>query len=399
MKPRMKAASFLLALAMLVSVIAIAGCTPISLSKEWSYKTSDNELAIGVYIYSLNAAYSQAQSYAEELDDYDSTSSAWLDEKITDDDGNEQVAREWIKDQADKMCRSYLVIDEQLEKEGIDVGQSTLDTAEETAETYWNVGPYASYGYVMPYSDTYEPYGVSLDSFTYCTTVYSAKYEALFKGLYGEGGSKEVSDADLTTYFTENYTDYAYLPVNLYTSTTDESGNSSDVAMSDSEISAVKEQLDGYKDDLNGGGSFDDVVTAYETASGSESDPSTTAVEVLDDSSIGDELKEAIGKLDTGKAETLQVGSGETAVYYLVYKKDIQNDVSSYIGDATQRETVLSNMKSDEFADYIEDLGNDLDVEVNSSTLDRYDPKMFFVAVEPTTSAESSDSSSSSSAE
>ena len=104
MKPNIKVGSFLLAIVMMFSVFAIAGCTPTTLNKEWSYKTSDNELAIGVYIYSLNAAYSQAESFAKKLDDYDSTSDKWLDEKIKDDDGNEQVAREWIKDQAKKMC-------------------------------------------------------------------------------------------------------------------------------------------------------------------------------------------------------------------------------------------------------------------------------------------------------
>ncbi len=219
MKPNIKVGSFLLAIVMMFSVFAIAGCTPTTLNKEWSYKTSDNELAIGVYIYSLNAAYSQAESFAKKLDDYDSTSDKWLDEKIKDDDGNEQVAREWIKDQAKKMCLSYLVVDEQLKKENVNIGQATLDSATNQAETYWNVGPYASQGYVMPMKKQYEKYGVSLDSFAYCTTLYNTKYEALFKAVYGKGGSKEVSDADLTKYFKENYTDYSYLPVNLYTST------------------------------------------------------------------------------------------------------------------------------------------------------------------------------------
>ena len=156
MKPNIKVGSFLLAIVMMFSVFAIAGCTPTTLNKEWSYKTSDNELAIGVYIYSLNAAYSQAESFAKKLDDYDSTSDKWLDEKIKDDDGNEQVAREWIKDQAKKMCLSYLVVDEQLKKENVNIGQATLDSATSQAETYWNVGPYASQGYVMPMKKQYE---------------------------------------------------------------------------------------------------------------------------------------------------------------------------------------------------------------------------------------------------
>ena len=139
MKPNIKVGSFLLAIVMMFSVFAIAGCTPTTLNKEWSYKTSDNELAIGVYIYSLNAAYSQAESFAKKLDDYDSTSDKWLDEKIKDDDGNEQVAREWIKDQAKKMCLSYLVVDEQLKKENAELREQLvdyLDAKEENAKLW-----------------------------------------------------------------------------------------------------------------------------------------------------------------------------------------------------------------------------------------------------------------------
>ena len=85
------------------------------------------------------------------------------------------------------------MVDEQLKKENVNIGQATLDSATSQAETYWNVGPYASQGYVMPMKKQYEKYGVSLDSFAYCTTLYNTKYEALFKAVYGKGGSKEVS--------------------------------------------------------------------------------------------------------------------------------------------------------------------------------------------------------------
>ena len=51
--------------------------------------------------------------------------------------------------------------------------------------------------------------------------------------------------------------------MNLYTSTKDEAGSSKYVAMSDKEIKKVEEQLIGYKNDLNKGGSFDDVIASY----------------------------------------------------------------------------------------------------------------------------------------
>ncbi len=397
MKPFMKVGSFLLAAVMLCTALFAAGCTPVSLNKEWSYKTSDEELAIGVYIYSLKNAYSQAETYAKKLDDYDSSKDSWLDMEITDDDGNKQVAREWIKDKAKETCLSYLVVDEQLKKEGVEIDKDMIASADEAAETNWNVGPYASYGYISPMSEQYEPYGVSLESFAYCSNEYGIKYQALFDKLYEKGGSKEVSDDELTEYFTENYTDYKYLPVNLYSSTTDEAGQQSNVALSDKEIKKIKEELDKYAKDINNGKKFDDVKEAYMKANNVTNDPTTSNVEVLDDSSIGDELKEAIGKLKTKKAATIKVGSGDSAIYYLVFKGDINNSVDEYIKNEDNRANVLASMKSDEFADYIKELSDKLKYEENTSVINKYDPKMFFEPVEPTTAAseESSDSSSS----
>lgn len=397
MKPFTKIASFLLAVAMLCTALLAAGCTPISLKPEWSYKTSDEELAIGVYIYSLKTAYQQAETYAKKLDDYDSSKDSWLDMEITDDDGNKAVAREWIKSEAKKMCLSYLVLDEQIKKEGVEISDGTIATADEAAQTNWNVGPYASYGYVMPMKDELEPFGVSFESFAYCTNEYSVKYQALFDKLYNEGGSKAVSDDELTKFFTENYTDYSYIPVNLYTSSPDEAGQSKNTAMSDDEIKKITDELEGYAKDLNSGKSFDDVKSAYMKANNITNDPATSNVEVIDDqSSLGKELKEAIGKLDVKKATTVKVGSGDSAVCYLVFKGDVKDDVDEYIKSETKRPAVLAKMKQDEFADYIEGLTKELKYEENTSVIDRYDPKMFFEPVEPTTAAsdESSDESS-----
>ena len=96
MKPTVKITSLLMAVLLLFSVFA-AGC---SLEKEWSYKTSEQELAIGVYLVAMQEAYAEAQSYASSLDGYDANSESWLDMEITDSDGNKAVAKDWIKDTA-----------------------------------------------------------------------------------------------------------------------------------------------------------------------------------------------------------------------------------------------------------------------------------------------------------
>lgn len=394
MKPNVKIGSFLMAVVMIFSVLIVSGCTPMSLNKEWSYKSGDKELAIGVYIYSLDTAYQKAKSFAEKLDDYDETKDSWLEMEITDDDGKKEVASKWIKDQAKLMCLSYLVLDEQIEKEKFDISKDTIASADEQAETYWNVGQYADYGYIMPMKDDLEPYGISLESFRYCSTEYSVKYQALFDKLYKKGGSKEVTNEELTKYFNDNYTDYSYFSVNLYTSSTDEAGQSTNVAMSDKEAKKVTDEIDGYVKDVNGGKSYDDVLNAYMKANEIESDPSTSNIENLENSSLGDEVKEAIKKLDNKKAATVKVGSGENAVYYFVYKRNIKDAAKDYLADENNSANVLSSMKGEEFADYIEELTKSLDYEENSSVINQYEPKMFFVPVEPTTSAEESSDSS-----
>ena len=390
MKPNVKIGSFLMAVVMIFSVLIVSGCTPMSLNKEWSYKSGDKELAIGVYIYSLDTAYQKAKSFAEKLDDYDETKDSWLEMEITDDDGKKEVASKWIKDQAKLMCLSYLVLDEQIEKENIDV---SLASADEQAETYWNVGQYADYGYVMPMKDDLEPYGISFESFRYCSTEYSVKYQALFDKLYKEGGSKEVSDEELTKYFNENYTDYSYFTVNLYTASTDEAGESTNVAMSDEEAKKVTDEIDGYVKDVNNGKSYDDVLEAYMKANNIESDPATSSIENLENSSLGDEVKEALEKLDNKKATAVKVGSGENAVYYFIYKRNIKDAAKDYVADENNKANLISSMKGEEFADYIEELTKKLDYEENTSVIEKYEPKMFFVPVEPTTSAETSETS------
>lgn len=398
MKPFMKVGSFLLAAVMLFSALIAAGCTPISLNKEWSYRTSNEELPIGVYIYSLNLAYSQAETFAKELKDYDSSSDSWLDMEITDDDGKKAVAKDWIKDEAKTICLTYLVINEQLKAEGVEITDDMIASADEAAKTNWNVGPYAAMGYmdyIMPMKDTLEKYGVSFESFAYCTNEYSTRSQALFDAMYNEGGSQAVSDEELTKFFTENYTDYKYIPVNLYTSSADEAGQATSVALSDKEVKKIKDEIDGYTKDINGGKSFDDVLKAYMKANKIEADPSVKAVDIVKEStSLGDELKEAIGKLKTNKAATVQVGKGETAVYYLVFKGDIQKDVDEYINNEANRASVLDKMKKDDYDKYLRDLAGKLDAEENTSVINKYNPNMFFIKPEPTTAAQSSDSES-----
>ena len=388
MKQAVKIGSLLLAILMVFSAVFASGC---SLQKQWSYKTSDKELAIGVYIYNLDVAYQQALEYAKKLDDYDGTNDKWLDLEITDDDGTTAVARQWMKDKAEELTLTALAVEKGLKDEGATVDSATLQAADEQAKTNWNVGPYANYGYVMPMSKELEPHGVSFDSYKYAASEVPAMQQVLFNTLYEKGGSQEVSDADLEKFFNENYVDYGYLSANLYESSTDEAGTTNNVALSEDAVKQITDKFDGMVKDLNSGKAFDDVSKAYTEAEGLSTDSVVNNTELLKNFSAGDELKVEIEKLDSGKAATVKVGEGDSAMIYLVYKKDITAIAKDYLESASNRSEVLTNMKTDDFKTYIKDLIKELKYEKNAA-VDSYDPKMFFVAEKPTTTAESSES-------
>lgn len=376
----------------LVCIIALSSAA-CSLTPQWSYKEGDNELAIGVYIYALNSAYGQAQSYAQQTEAYDAEAgtyngeTSFLDVEITDDDGTTMVASEWIKQEADMTLRTILAIDYEFERLGATIDEADVEGYKAYAKEYWEYGPYYStYGeqYISPYKDVYEPLGISYESFEYFYTS-SVKKQAVFDALYGAGGEKEVTDKELTAYFTENYTSYTYFNTNLYKSVEveneDGTKTNKNEALSKKESDEIKADFKSYVDSINAGTKLDDVVKNYMKDYEIENDPRTSNVEILADSVIGEDLVKEIEKLKEGKASSKVIGADNSQVIYFFYKEAIKNQIDKYIGDATNRATVLKNYKDEEFTKYIEDLANTLNITVSDAVND-YEPSMFEVEAE-----------------
>lgn len=388
MKPTVKIVSLLLAVMMLLTAV-MSGC---SLSKEWSYKANDKELAIGVYIYALYNSYNRALSYAEKLDDYDSTKDTWLEMEITDDDGNTEVASKWIKEQAQLICLEILAVEQELNRLGASADEATLANLDSAAESNWNFGTtYTQYiGYVQPLKTTLEPYGISYDSFKMVTSTFVANEDKLFELLYHEGGEQAVSKDDIKKYFDENYVKYSYLPVQLYTSTTDEAGTSSNVAMSDADVKKITDQFDGYVKQVNAASNPSEtsskLLSEYLTANGKDESSIVNNTAKNDETNAGEELENAIKELGLGKATTLKVGEGENATLYYVYRYTQQEAEDEYLTDGSNDDSLIAKMKEKDFTAYLKDLADKLDYQKNGA-VDGYNPKMFFVAKEPETTA------------
>lgn len=373
MKPTVKIASLLMAVLMLFSVFA-SGCT---LSKEWSYKTSEKELAIGIYLTAMQESYNQAKNYASKLDDYDAESNKWLDMEITDDDGNTAVAREWIKNEAERKCLELLVLEPELKKLGATTDEAELDTQAKTYETQWYSSARA----------TLEKHGVSAESYIYYMTNYSRMRDQLFEMIYGEGGTQAVSQEEITKYLTDNYGRYAALPVSLYESTTDEAGTESTVALSAEKIKSITDTLDGYAKQIN---EIKDPAKAEEASTklleeyissnnlGESTQVTNVTLERKNPNTSVDELDKAISGLEEGKATTIKVGEDENSQsYFYIFRYNEDSLKKNYQEDGITDSTLLKKLKSKDYTAYLKSLIDKSNYE-KSDSVDKYDPGIFY---------------------
>ena len=368
----MKTSKKILALALAMGMFAAiaTGCA----DESWSYKDDLNTLSAGTYIYYMSGGYSYAANQVSSANSSSSSTESVdvLTQTIKDQDDKEINAQDYVLREADLACKNLLNTDRLFAERKLKLTEDEVNAAQSNTDSMWNY-----------YGKTYEKMGISKESFYNAEYLFAAKYNAIFKSIYGIGGEKAVSDDEIKDYFVKNYTDYAYLPLNLYKS--EESSDSSSgttsgttsVALSDEEIKKAKADFDDYAKLINNGkNTFDEIDKIFMKDQGLEESTAVKNTEVLDDSSIGDELKKALKDLDEGKATVIQVGKDTTAVLYLVYKGDI-NEAAKNVFDDTQRTAVLKKMKFEEFQDDMEAQAKDYKCEKNDAVINKYQPSMF----------------------
>jgi len=359
----------------LVIALSAASCT---LTKQYSYKTDDVELSIGVYIYYLQNAYSEAQTLAQKSDKYDSEagtydgSKSFLKMEITDDDGVTAVAEDWIKDKAAEYMNEAVAVYHEYNELGATLDEASASYYENMYESYWD-----------SISESYEKYGISYDSFILAGITIPLMRSAVFEKEYSENGPHAVADDDLQKFFNENYTSYKYFSANLYTSeetpVTDAEGNEStettDTAMSDDEVKGYQDNFKKYADQISSGSkTISEVLDAYNEAYGAEA-TLTEDIKKIDEDTT-DELEKAISALKEGETKSVIIGDdANTRQIYLIYRAPI-SDEKDYTKDSNNRLSVISEMKTDEFNDLLQSIAAELTV-TKSSAMNSYMPSMF----------------------
>lgn len=365
-----------------LTVVSVAGCTS---QPSWSYKTDNTSYAEGVYLYSLFSAYNEAYSILQKSqgDSFDSTASI-LDITATFDETNEEMlCEDWILSQADTITKNLAALDEKLLEYNITLDKTQLESAKELAKEDWYLGPYYEYyvasGYAATsYEDMLSPYGISFDSFFTSSYLASVKQSALFDALYGKNGEKEVSDKELSKYFTDNYTSYSYFVVNLYeTAIDEETSKQVNYPYSEELTTKVESELASYVKLINSGTPYSEVVSKYMKAHDLTQDPTVNNTELLENSSLGEEVLNALKKLDNGKSTYIKVGNGDTAVMYFIVKNDINAEAEDYLSNDTNRHNILQSLKSEEFSDYLKEITETVKVDINRQVIEKYNPSVF----------------------
>lgn len=374
--------------AALIAVAMLAVCSGCGGDQSWSYKTDTVSLSAGTYIYNLLNAYYEAYDLVESPDE----ASDILSVNVTDSDNETKTVDQYAYDAADATTKRMIAVEQLFKDYGLELEQTEYDAALSYSSQLWaNI------------KDQFEAYGISQESFNYCYAEYTVKYGQVFEYLYSEDGEQYVSDDELTKYFKDKYTGYAYFSLSM--ATTDDEGNS--VAKSDEEFADAESNFNSYVESINKDGkSYKDVVTQYTKDYELTTDPTYSGSVDLNDCTLDENITAALKELGEGEAKVVKTGEDATTLYYLVYKpvtdtiidfldddSDTDTDTSSdtaatedtatgnvFIYDLKSgytHYTLLNEMKGDEFTEYLNDFAAGLAISKNETVTNKFKPKMF----------------------
>lgn len=360
-------------IAAMMALVMMSGAAGCSADKSWAMKTDTLTAPIGAYIYYLYSAYQTAQSTVKD------TSKPVLEQQI-----EGQSAEAWIKAKALDYTKELFVINDKMKELNITLTADETKTISDNTDSQWSQS-----------SSTLEGYGVSKSSFNLAYSDYYTKYQKVFEVLYGKGGKKEVSDADLKAYFEKNYSDFSYVVAPLYK--TDASG--SYTALPDADKTKIKTEFEGYAADIAAGKkTIQQAADAYKTSSKQTEDQLRTASVALDtDTSFPASLKTAIKAMKAGEVKALDLTTD--GAFVLIMKNDITKKSTEQLGTADGRKSVLIQMKGSEYTDEIsKEAKAYTKAQINQAAIDSYKPSMFVAPASSTPAAAPSAAASSTAA-
>lgn len=357
-----------------ILVVSTAACRDMS----YAIRANSISVPVGVYVYNEYISYYNAKKGVQNTSESplkqvvsnssseNSTSSQIESESTSSNDtsleetdetmseSQDLKGIEWIKNDAMDKCKKYLAIECKMQELGISLTDDELKQAKENADKHW---PY--------YSSALKNAGVSKDSFELATDVYNKKYDKTLDFIYDQDGSQAVSDDEFNSYFTQNYLDYEYISRGL----TNYSQSGSSQKLSDDKIAELEKKFNAAADEINKGKDIKEVSDEL-----SNEDDNITSVDTepkqKDKLSLSDDVKTQFEQIKPKKAVVYKNDN----TYYILYKKDINEDLKNITKGSDTKIDVLKAMKQNDFDNMLNDYIKNLNIEVNNSVIRKYSP-------------------------
>ncbi|MDO4458489.1 MAG: hypothetical protein Q4C42_00130 [Clostridia bacterium] len=342
MKILKRIAALVLVMAMCLS---FTGCYNEDLT--WAAKNGNEEIPVGIYLYYLTLAIDEA---AKNVDSNTEVLSAEIDGKS---------AEEWIRDRAYVYLQRYIWMDDVTDKLNLNLTQNEKESAEYTA-TYL----------IQNYYTGFEDIGVSSDSFCKAYSEYNMLFKKLFDYYYNEGGEFEIPKDDLHDSYVDGKYCFEYVIASL-TTTTDEYGKSRD--MTEEEIETRRKSFDAFKKKVDTG--YQDIeMCAEEMKIETQSQTAPYTYVAATDFNSGDtfptELVSGIPEMKEGETIIVEA-AGQIC---LARKLSIEDSFVKAYDSSSDRLTMMLDLKSDEFNEYIENKAAEegADIEMNDAVIKNY---------------------------
>lgn len=340
------------ALAMSLSLVSCGKDT------SWGAEIDGTRLRAGILIYFQSSALSDAYGYMGEND-----------EDVLAINIEDTPAREWINEKAIESMRKYAAIENKFGELGLSFKNHEDERVKITAEQWWE--------YLGEY---YEELGVSEQSYL-DIGINSAKEDAIFDYYYGEGGEKEISKDEITSYLKDTYARIKYIEMPL-------KDGEENILKSD-EKADIKTMAEEYIERAKNGESFEAIAKEYDAyytslSASEDEEANDEEYSFTEDEDPGDDepdygtvvTKEStlpsasvIEKVFGDMAENSYAYVEEYEVAYIVYKMDLFADEDFY---ENYQSSVRHELKDEEFDTIVDGWIAEQNVVINNDSIDRY---------------------------
>lgn len=329
-----------------LAAAALAVLTACSLSAcgdtSWTFRSGDYTVTSGMYV----GLSMDALSAASATEGYDSTLSPF-DQDI---EGTDSV--KWLQAKANELSKEYLAVEAEFDGRGLTLSEEDLSNISYQLEMYWTQ---------LGMGTVYEEEGCGKTSYE-SLIANSYKKGLLFQNIYGEGGEEEVPESELEATFRNDYVKGVYISLSIL----DEEGEK----LTGDDLQAVKDDAQKLADRIEAGEDFEEVKAQYladpDAEEEEDSEPADTSIVTLKESAT----TAPYNAIASGEVGEVQVVEGTSAMY-VVQTLDVMSGTSF----DDYRDTILQNMKADEFEELIDEWVSALDISENESAVSKHSPK------------------------